>query len=901
MLGHALGETAAAGNGVGGAPVVPAWRGSAGPDELAAVRTLLEDAPAALLSFPGVGAADLGSVDTAAREAGLDVAWAGVTRTDEAGLERDTPLLVVAGTAGRTVRDAVATGPAGLTLDPGAPSGVPLDRPARVCVASYEVVGPTKNGGIGTANTSLAEALAGAGHDVTLLYTGYEELDRSHLHRWSGHYEARGIRFGALAFESAVEVETPHFNQARAYQLYHWLRAEEEEAGAPPYDVLHVPECQGHGYYALLARRLGHAFASTTMAVGIHSPTRWVFEANRWPMNSVHRLVDDFLERESIALADVLVSPSAYLLSWMERRGWAMPERRFVQQYVLSRSARPAAEEPESRAGESWSVEDLPDGPGTAAARDHGFAPGGAGPPPAPVAAHPDGADRPEAVRELVFFGRLETRKGLELFCDALDLLAQGDVQDFSVTFMGSETMIAGQLAGHYLLARAERWPWPVQLETNRNQHAAVEYLRAPGRLAVMPSPVDNSPNTVYEALGLGIPFLASRGGGIPELIHPLDLDAATFEPADPSARRPDPSDPTGTVPDLSPAWLADAVRRALSRDEALHPRFAVDPGDNEGVHVAWHERVAAGGAPPPAAPPAVTAGAGVSACVPADGELPGVERLLSSLRKQDDCELEVLVSLAENDESVRWSLGADLEERGWGLVRGKGSLEAARAAASAARGDWLLLCEPAAIAAPSLVATLVGAAEALDAEIVTVATSYGARRSGDPDWRGNVPLGGAPLVGLFHAFHGIGALLVRREAYERLGGLQVDGPARGRHRDLVARATLAGARIAVVPEALVQVSPNAASAVDLSPTEPVLRSLRPYRAAMPPGFEDLPAVALELSRPMSLPREPEERSPEQAERIRTLQHRLDVVATSRSWRLTRPLRAVMERRRRAR
>ena len=100
--------------------------------------------------------------------------------------------------------------------------------------------------------------------------------------------------------------------------------------------MVHFPECQGHGYYALLARRLGLGFPGTTFVVGGHSPTRWVYEANRWVVDTAHRLVDDFLERRSVELADVVVSPSAYLLAWMERRGWKLPERRFVQHYPTS-------------------------------------------------------------------------------------------------------------------------------------------------------------------------------------------------------------------------------------------------------------------------------------------------------------------------------------------------------------------------------------------------------------------------------------------------------------------------------------------------------------------------------------------------------------------------------------
>ena len=102
----------------------------------------------------------------------------------------------------------------------------------------------------------------------------------------------------------------------------------------------------------------------------------------------------------------------------------------------------------------------------------------------------------------------------------------------------------------------------------------------------------------MLEALGLGIPFITSRGGGIPELIHPLDLERATYAPTDDRAWRIDPADPQGFVAGPEPrasrqrhphgdgrgrAWPARALRSTLEA--------------NEQVHVEWHERVAAEGA----------------------------------------------------------------------------------------------------------------------------------------------------------------------------------------------------------------------------------------------------------------------------------------------------------------
>ena len=40
----------------------------------------------------------------------------------------------------------------------------------RICIATEDIVGPVRNGGIGTTYSALSELLAGLGHDVTILY-----------------------------------------------------------------------------------------------------------------------------------------------------------------------------------------------------------------------------------------------------------------------------------------------------------------------------------------------------------------------------------------------------------------------------------------------------------------------------------------------------------------------------------------------------------------------------------------------------------------------------------------------------------------------------------------------------------------------------------------------------------
>jgi tetratricopeptide (TPR) repeat protein len=135
-------------------------------------------------------------------------------------------------------------------------------------------------------------------------------------------------------------------------------------------------------------------------------------------------------------------------------------------------------------------------------------------------------------INELVYFGTLETRRGINLFCDALDAIPSSIAEKIkTVTFLGREAIVAGIPARAYVQKRAQRWPFPFQIIAAVNEIATMNYLRQKNRLAVIPSLFDNSPYKVLECLEAGIAFVASRVGGIPELIAPADVSKVCFAP----------------------------------------------------------------------------------------------------------------------------------------------------------------------------------------------------------------------------------------------------------------------------------------------------------------------------------------------------------------------------------
>ena len=318
---------------------------------------------------------------------------------------------------------------------------------------------------------------------------------------------------------SGEPAQPPYFAQMRDVELA--LRAD------PP-EVAVVQDLGAPAYTALRLKQLGLALERTLFVVYCHGTRLWITDVARKVRVLPGAHAVNVLEQASLALADVVVSPSAYLLDWMRGQGWSLPERARAIPYLTRRGAlgEPAPE------------------------------------PPASV----------ERVELLVFFGRLEERKGLLPFAAGLNAVDPRLLAGVELEFFGRAAKgWSPERVTALLSERTRESLGAIRFETELDQHEALERLRRPGTLAVMPSLEDNSPNTVYECLEHAIPFLASNGGGIGELVADEDKARVLLEP--------------------TAAGVAAAVGRALSSPDAMRPaRPAFDGAESLRL---WEEVVA--------------------------------------------------------------------------------------------------------------------------------------------------------------------------------------------------------------------------------------------------------------------------------------------------------------------
>jgi glycosyltransferase involved in cell wall biosynthesis len=623
----------------------------------------------------------------------------------------------------------------------------------RVCLVTTEFHGLFKNGGIGTANTGLAFALAEAGFEVTVAFADSDEngprVKDGNFLKLKCKYQELGITLDFVPVgRIAKAFEDP---RSASYCVYLYLKQH-------AFDVVYFNDCGGQGYYSLLAKHAGVFRSAPRMYVVAHGPQEWVLELNSiryWDRSPV---ITAYLERRSAELADALISPSHYLIDWMKSRGWLMPPAHQVIQNIV--------------------------------------------PLPAGVVARQQYRET-EAIREIVFFGRLEVRKGLELFCDAIDLLERTvNLANLRITFMGKFAHIAGLHSGIYVLERARRWHTMLRILARYGQDEAIAYINSPGVVPVIPSVAENSPCVVAECLRLQLPFIATDSGGTAELVTVEDRVRCLVAP-NPGAMAAKleeilnsghyPSRPAVSPAEIRAEWLRlteSAVRDcagAVSNSSSASLGMALD--DSASLPL-------------------------VSVCLVLSSLSADTEVLVDSLLKQTYGRLEVIL-VDEGGPCVRPHPASSALEPARERIsvrvlqaRQQDRGDVRNAAAAAATGEYLLfLGEDVAILMPECVDALVKAALLTNANVLTALSlqfQFGNRPSNKGDGKpGYFPIGGCAELGAFENCFGKGAILVDRKSFERGGGFQAGCNAAIADWLFLATSVLTGLRLEVVPEPL--------------------------------------------------------------------------------------------------
>lgn len=324
----------------------------------------------------------------------------------------------------------------------------------KIAIVTSDIMGPIKNGGVGTSCYLLSKYLSDE-HDVSVLFVSEVALNDPSFIYWKYFYQDLGVKLEAVQ-NPDFPLDQGHEHVARSMKVY--LALEQSN-----YDMIIFPEMHGLGHYCIQAKKCGVAFQKTLLWVMFHGPTRWHLRFNAGLPTRFNDLSTDYIEKQSCLDADHLLFATEHSRSVALDMGYTKPTT------------------------------------------------------PHTVLAFPfEGAQskKPRSARkikEVCFFGRLESRKGLHTFLNALEqvhpLLQSSQVK---ISFLGSVGYVDGRNAADFIHEWSHRTHIEIEIIGNKNREEAIDYLTKNEVLAVLPSQAETMGYTLIECLQNNIPFISS-------------------------------------------------------------------------------------------------------------------------------------------------------------------------------------------------------------------------------------------------------------------------------------------------------------------------------------------------------------------------------------------------------
>lgn len=611
----------------------------------------------------------------------------------------------------------------------------------RILIITPEIAGPIRSGGIGTAFYELAKCLSNAGARTSILYVLGEYSEELHISTWIDYYESFNVELIPLRLNRYEYVSTPTFRQI-AHKVYLWLKENHHK-----YDIVIGTEWLGSLYYVLTAKRHGLHFTLLPILVNTHGPLLWTSDGNYWLPENIDSIDRCFLERRSIELADYVVSPSKYLIDWMKTHNFC---KNLNNVYIIPNCI--------SISNTSLNIKyDL----------------------------------NTTKLTKLIFFGRPEPRKGLDLFIRALKLLEPEVLNQIEeIIFLGKPIKRPDFDSMEYLRRNLNFLPQRVELLSLQRDDVFFYLLSQREALVVIPSLIENSPYTVVELLHLGIPFIASKVGGIPELIHPDDIENVLFEPLPSSLANKikssllegvKPAKPARSPQEIQNQWI-NLIKKAVEESK----------NRNNTTFIQAQEYPL------------------ISVCI-SHYERPNyLNELLESLLQQTYKNFEIIIcddgSRREETHSYLNWLEANFTEKPITIIRGENRYlgSARNRSAQRAKGELLLFMDDDNLARPKMLEVFVNSYLHSRGDVYTCFNIL-FNDSSNPNESLKVwlPAGGDLGSGLFINSFGDANFLIRNKVFEEIGGFSEDYGLGYEDWEILSKLMLNNYRLEIIPEPL--------------------------------------------------------------------------------------------------
>ncbi|MEJ6485423.1 glycosyltransferase [Nostoc punctiforme UO1] len=412
-------------------------------------------------------------------------------------------------------------------------------------LASNEFEGFSKNGGIGTYYTTLSQNLAAEGWYVILLlchshenFQGRSQLPNLH-HIFSTGEVEKVLNLQPIHQAILSKCQEDSISQCFDGESFCCLFFTQAIVATFPEAVVYVefPAIWGLGYRTIQAKKSGVIGNSCLIGVTDHGSFEWLREANsrytvdypKWFWQAYH------YEQYSYDNADFTCFPSYFLKSKVESYGWKTSRAVHLPYFIpiLNLSADVGASEAFGTFGDAQSSHDNLSVK-TNVLRQNTFP--------------SEGLETPDILANqvhrkqitLVFFGRLEERKGLCTFVEALQLLNPHIADKIYILFLGKiiklESTMLQELDSQQYIDGALNGKFSYHILPDLSSREAIDLVsELPTPIVCLCSLQENFPNTALEMGQLAVNLVVSDTGGFQETLNLISRTDGVrwFDPGD--------------------------------------------------------------------------------------------------------------------------------------------------------------------------------------------------------------------------------------------------------------------------------------------------------------------------------------------------------------------------------
>lgn len=484
-------------------------------------------------------------------------------------------------------------------------------------------VAPLTGGGIGTYIANVLRVMHSAGHEVTLVSDLMGAEPESFADAFPGIKWMCPVTFPPERFSDFM---CEH--QAYAARVYETLLSMENEQGM---DVVEFPEFRAEGFMTIRAKRTLNQFRKTRLVVKCHTPYSLIREINDESFLQPRHEMDVFMEDYCMKHADLVTSPSASLRDYVAAR---------IGRTDLSLCPYPL---------------NLPEHHRIEEAVKH-------------------------RIKRVRFFGSLQPRKGLEHLIDAaLAVLAKDDSFTFEIFGGERNQSVLWTEYGTLLKRRVpQQWKGHILFRGSISPSEVPLRMQEAG-IVLLPSRWENWANVCLEAMSLGCLVLASKSGGMSEMIREGE-SGFLLDPEQPEAT----GDSIRKISSMDESELAAISKAAQSRARELCDaeltRVAIEA--NYRRPIMRNEAV-----------PQLDSHPLVSVVIPFFNQHETLPETLKSVHQSDYPSVEIVLVDDGSDHPVALELMESMDGCGFTVIRQKNQgLSAARnAGIASSKGEFVL------------------------------------------------------------------------------------------------------------------------------------------------------------------------------------------------------------------